>query len=258
MIEEDVSSTFIDMIFRPLRKIFTEAHEDGLIQTNPIKRVKTPSKQSVSSSQTWSEEESVRFLQRVRERFMNGENRTYIIYSVALFTGMRIGEILALTWENVNLDEKYIMVKQIIDNYGKLKKRTKSKSSTRMIMISDALVEDLRLQKEAQEIEMEHYKYSTNLVISTKKGNPFVPANISCKDFVTEIEQVPDLKKIGFHDLRHTHASLLMAKEIPAKVVQERLGHSSISITLDIYSHVVPQLQREVATKLDTILSVAM
>lgn len=265
LIEDEYSTTYIHMIFRPIKSIFSDALDEGLIKRNPLKNIKLPSKKTLTTDNIWSEEESSTFLNTVRERFMKNlvddlskdprrkPSRCYIVYYIALFTGMRIGEILALTWENINFTEKFISVIKTLTKKGQVVNRTKSKSSTRIVMISDLLVEELKFWKSYQESEMKRWGYKTDLVISSTKGTP-IHQNRMNEYFDREIE-LSGVKGIKFHDMRHTHATLLLMKEVPAKAVQERLGHSSIIVTLDTYSHVVPQLQRSVADKLDSIFN---
>jgi integrase len=89
-------------------------------------------------------------------------------------------------------------------------------------------------------------------VVCTQHGTPFNPANI--RRTFKRIIKMADVPDIRFHDLRHTHATLLLSNGVNVKVISERLGHSNIKVTLDTYSHVLPSMQEEVARKLDEII----
>jgi integrase len=92
-----------------------------------------------------------------------------------------------------------------------------------------------------------------DLAVCTSKGTPVNPENLK-KTYERLIKEA-DVPKIRFHDLRHTHATMLLAQWVHAKVISERLGHSNIKITLDTYSHVLPNMQEEAANQIDALLS---
>ena len=185
----------------------------------------------------------------------------YLPILLALTTGMRRGEILGLTWDNVNLDEGVIYVKrQLKTDKGILKFGTlKTTKSKRKIVLLDYTIPILAAEKKRQaelssEICPQHKKW--NLVICQSDFSPYQPDYVS-RNFLRKMTKISielNLPKIRFHDLRHTHATLLLLGGINPKIVSERLGHSSIGITLDTYSHVLPCMQEEAATKLNMLM----
>jgi len=178
----------------------------------------------------------------------------FIAFYLAIFTGMRQGEILGLKWDAIDFDSKTIHVHRAIKRKegGYELKDLKNHSSYRSVSMSETLLFELRKHKNKQN---EHkLKYSDvyddqNFVVATALGTFVLPTNLG-RAFRLLIKDI-DVKQIRFHDLRHTHASLLFRQNVHPKIVQERLGHSTIQMTLDTYSHMLPNMQEAAAQKLD-------
>lgn len=189
-----------------------------------------------------------------------GYNQTaYMAILLALYTGMRIGEIFGLLWVNVDFDAKMVYVKQSVvsTNHGyRLELSPKTKSSYRQIALPKIVLSGLRehraWQEQQKELWLDRYK-DNDLVISAADGDYKDPSNFSGDIFKHLLAMAGIDKSVRFHDLRHTHATWLLEKNTHPKVVSERLGHSSIRITLDTYSHVINGLQKAAVTKLDEI-----
>lgn len=180
----------------------------------------------------------------------------FIAFYLAIFTGMRQGEILGLKWDAIDFDNKTIHVHRAIKrkNGGYELKDLKNDSSYRSISMSESLLFELKKHKNKQN----EHKLKTGedyddqgFVVATALGTFVLPTNIG-RTFRLLIAKL-EVKKIRFHDLRHTHASLLFKQNVHPKIVQERLGHSTIQITLDTYSHMLPNMQEAAAQKLDEI-----
>lgn len=177
----------------------------------------------------------------------------YLAFELAASTGMRQSEILALRWVDVDLVNKTISVRQAytLAEVGHDFDDTKSDSSVRSIALFENTVRLLKDHLEIQDSQRKKNKLyrDTGLVIQTSVGTPLGPRNLSRQYYqiLDNIqEESPDFPRIRFHDLRHTHATLLLKAGVHPKIVQERLGHSSINVTLDTYSHVLPNLQQSV------------
>ena len=170
---------------------------------------------------------------------------------------MRKGEILALKWEDVDLDNGRVSVRRTLAKpYGKVKiQEAKTKGARRTITLPEDTVAYLKKHKKKQLEEKlaAGPAYNDNgLVVCTQLGNPVDPAVIN-RDMDAVLKN-SDLPKIRFHDLRHTHATILLQLGENPKVVAERLGHVDVRMTLDIYSHVLPGIQENLARKLNAVL----
>lgn len=178
-------------------------------------------------------------------------HRLEAILMVAIGTGMRLGEIFALKWENVDLDRAVLHVRHsLMEVSGKvILSEPKTSRSRRKIDLPASVVEALRVHRRRVE---EDGLGDVGWVFYSTKGTPLRRTHFSAYVFKHWLKAAGI--SIRFHDLRHTSASLLLAAGVHPKVVQERLGHSQIGITLDIYSHVLPTMGLEAAAKLDGVL----
>ncbi|WP_139905657.1 tyrosine-type recombinase/integrase [Clostridium thermarum] len=251
--ETELSNSTILKIHRCLNLALKQAVAWRLINNNPCQFVKAPSPEEIEVN-VWDEFTVKKFLHESR-----GEN-IYIQIALALGTGMRQGEICALKWENVDLKKGEIYVRSSVKNInGELiTKKPKTKSSVRRIPIPDDLKDLLVLHKKRQDrIKENNQKYKDEGYVCAWEddGRLYDPQYIAKK--FPKILKKYDVPMIRFHDLRHTHATLLLLHNVPAKVVSERLGHSSVNITLDIYSHVLPSMQKAAAEKLNGLFSSA-
>lgn len=202
--------------------------------------------------ETWSPEEAKKFLNACDEL------RWKAAFSLAIHTGMRRGEILALKWEAVNFEEQTIKIVESLaytKEQGLYFKSPKTTSSIREVVIPTSLVsllKELQHEQKKMKLRMGAAFHSFNLVISTVDGKPVHPRNLA-RSFEGLIKKA-GVKKISLHGLRHTNATILMKQGIHPKIVSERLGHTNVGITLDIYSHTDLEMQQDTASKLEQIL----
>lgn len=183
----------------------------------------------------------------------------YIPIAIALYTGMRRGEVLGLSWDNVDLKNKTIYVKQQLQEIkGELKlTKPKTDTSTRTVYISQQLVSILSSYKlEQKKLKLmlgEKYDNNINAVCTYWNGKLFNPKRFSkkFKKFVKE-NGFPDIR---FHDLRHSHASLLFSKNVKDKIISERLGHSSTTTTKEIYTHLYESDKKNVANIIENLFN---
>ena len=167
------------------------------------------------------------------------------LYVVCVGCGLRLGEVLALQWEDVNFESSTISINrtlQYLPGRGLVMGEPKSEKSRRLVSMPAFVANALK-----------SYQKHNGLLFTTGNGTPFSPRNIQ-RHFENTLEKA-GLPKINFHGLRHTYATIMLQQNVHPKTVQEALGHSSISLTLDTYSHVVPSLQKEAADKFDKVLS---
>lgn len=182
----------------------------------------------------------------------------YILFYTALYTGMRLGELLGLRWCDIDLDMASLSVVQALYKRSGVCKMVEPKSSgsRRRIALSPSLVLTLRqyrVDQQVQRILIGEPMADSDLVFSHPGGKPLDPGVVS--HTFAKVLRKAGLPHIRFHDLRHTHATLLLKAGIHPKIVSERLGHANIGITLDTYSHVLPGLQERAAESFDEMLA---
>ena len=190
---------------------------------------------------------------------LKGE-RLRALFVVALAEGLRQGEILGLRWENIDLEEGTLMVTAALQRVES--KMTlvepKTRASRRTISLSDLTVEALR-QRRVQQLEErlaagpEWRGNPMGLVFNTVIGTPLEPSGI-VKQFKRILREA-GLPEQRFHDLRHACASLMLANGVHPRVVMEKLGHSEISLTMNTYTHPIPELQKDAARRMDDLLT---
>ena len=180
-------------------------------------------------------------------------DRLAAVFTLAVATGMRLGELFGLQWPDVNLTAGIVMVKRaLVEVHGKLHLlEPKTARSRRRIDLPQMAIDALRQHHQAM---IADGFGKSPWVFCNSCGGPLRRSHFHANTFKPLLAKA-NLPDIRFHDLRHTSATLLLTAGVHPKVVQERLGHSQISMTLDTYSHVLPTMQREAASKLDEILA---
>lgn len=171
----------------------------------------------------------------------------YIPILIASTTGMRLGEVCALQKDDVDLNAQMIYVKHNLQPYNSTWNLTSTKThrSTRPIYILDEVIpilKDYQKQQKMNQLKYNPIYEQSNFFCVQKNGSFINPRTLSkyFRKITTKIGY-----DVRFHDLRHTHASILLKKNIHPKIVSERLGHSQIEITLNTYSHLIPDLQKD-------------
>lgn len=230
----------------------------GDLPRNVAAGIDLPKGKGKKKFEVWNEEQLDLFLEYAKH------DQYFMAFELATSTGMRQSEILGLPRAEVDLNTKHIYVRQayVKAETGHELDDPKSDSSERSISLFNDTIKYLKDHFAKQtEYRMRHRKLYKDhgLVIQTTTGTPVNPRNLSrnyykiLETIINDQEQKKrnnepyvEFKKIRFHDLRHTHATILLKNGVHPKIVQERLGHSSVQVTLDIYSHVIPNLQEAV------------
>src|SRR5829696_4537588 len=188
-------------------------------------------------------------------------NRLEALYVLAVHTGMRRGELLGLKWSDVDLKNASVSVRRTLTRTDNGKRvvlgEPKTKKSRRTIRLTPQAVETLRshLERQLQDMEILGDRYQDQgLVFTTNTGTPINPSNLRQRNFAPLLKQA-GLPHIRFHDLRHTCATLLLSRGVHPKFVQELLGHATIAITLDTYSHVMPSMGDATAKAMEDVLA---
>lgn len=235
------SPDYVRHIHAILRKAFRLASKWEMISTNPIDKVESP-KLRKTEMKIWTMEQCLQFLESAEDHVH------YIAFSLAIHTGMRKGEILGLRWKDIDWDGQALTIQQTVNwtpSLGIIIQDTKTASSTRRISIGSMLIKDLLERKKVVDANKERFGQNYeeyDLVCCYENGEPIKPRRLtSVFEFLTKRT---DLPKIRFHDLRHSHASMLLNNGVNPKIGAERLGHSSVQIYLDRYSHLLPDMQR--------------
>jgi len=220
---------------------FEQAVCNQIILVNPVKATVSPK----------LEQKEIRILTGDEQKmFLNAckGHRLEAMFTLALATGMRRGEILALSWENIDLDKKCITVKSSVSRIkdpdtGKtelLFAEPKTKAGRRSVPIVDSLIPVLEAHKERQDSEKKHAGTAWNehnLAFCSNVGTILEPRRVATT--LEKITKAAGLEHITFHALRHSFATRMLEANVPAKVIQDILGHTDVTLTLNTYSHVV-------------------
>ena len=236
-----LSSTTINYMHAILKQALQQAVDDGLVYKNIATSVVKPSKVRFHP-QTLNTEQVKKFLQS------NKGSKYYSAFLVECYTGLRRGELLGLRWKDIDLEGKLLSVQQglVRTKNGLSINEPKTTASRRTIPLTDEVVQELKQHRKRQLEERlltgSSY-YDLDLVFSSHIGKPLDPRSFT-KRFQEGL-RVAGLPEIRFHDMRHTHATILLEMKQNVKVIQERLGHTTIRMTLDTYSHMLPGMQEQ-------------
>jgi len=237
---ERVGSRTRQLVHRVLRQAFAEAIEDELITVNPCFRKDKPRYESADHRPLTLDE---------ARRMLTAARRTdyHVLFFLALVTGMRQGEIFALRWDAVDFDTSSVFVRASLgrDRDGKPVLTPPKASRRRRIDVGSAMRELL--------IEHRRLKPDGVWVFTDRHGDPLEKDRFVRGIFHPLLRRA-GIRRIRFHDLRHTSATLALANGVNVKVVSERLGHSSAQMTLDVYTRALPTLQRDAAALMERLI----
>jgi integrase len=251
-LDNGFSPATVQKIHVILHKALSQAVSWSLVPRNAGEAVRAP-RPAPKEMRPLSPDEARRLLETA------GGDRLEALYVLAIHTGMRQGELLGLKWENVDLAANAIRVRHtLLRTKGRvILGEPKTKKSRRTVHLtgaaSRALEEHLERQLKIMERLGDLYR-DQGLVFTTEVGTPINPSNLRKRSFAPLLQKA-GLPRLRFHDLRHTCATLLLSKNIHPKYVQELLGHATVSITLDTYSHVLPGMGNQVADAMEDVLT---
>jgi integrase len=224
-----------------------------MINQNPCELCELP-RLGKTEMKYLSTEETVKFLNTAKE------SKRYIIFLVAIETGMRPEEYLALKWKDIDFTNQMLSVKRAIvwrrKGGGYDFTEPKTNKSRRSIPISKSVIIELKNHRRKQleeKMKLGSEYQNLDLVFASEIGTPLYSKNIIDRHFKPLLKKA-ELPNLRLYDLRHTTATLLLSAGENPKVVSERLGHASIVLTLDTYSHVLPTMQAEATNKLEKML----
>lgn len=246
-----------------LKAALREAVSQGLIATNPADRANPPAAREAKAPEIhpWTAAQLSSFLVWADDQ----GHPDVVAYRVLAFTGMRRGELLALRWRDLDLEAGRVSVRRsvgVVKTHGESERIIEGVTKSgreRVVDLDPRTVEALRRHRMARAGLLLQLARDDALIFGDIEGGYLNPDRFS-RRFTRALAicanqaDAPTLPAIRIHDLRHTHATLLLAAGVPVKVVSERLGHSPVTITMEIYQHVLPGMQAEAARRFAEIV----
>lgn len=250
LLDSGLSRRSVELAHSVLHRALHQAVQWRLLGYNATEAVSVPRPER-HEMKTLTEEQ-------VRQLFVTStEDRFHALYVLLATTGLRLGEALGLKWEDIDFNAGRIAIRRALQRQhgaGLVLVEPKTERSRRTVHLADGTVVSLREQRRQQleeRLAAGPVWQGMGLVFATVSGKPIDAWRVN-ESFRKALERA-NLPKIRVHDLRHTAATLLLAQGTHPKVVQELLGHSTITLTLDTYSHVIPALHEEVAAKMNVL-----
>jgi integrase len=239
--EEKLSARRINNFLDVLYQILTEADVDGYIIRNPYVKIERARVEKKEADYLRSRDEIKAFLK-------SSETENYPFWYSGIFTGMRKNELTALRWGDIDWFNKKIYVRNSIYK-GKFVS-PKSESSVREIDMGQRLIEilkDHRIKQNIKRLKAGEKWNDMDLVFPNRKGTP-LDGHTLHRDFLRILKR-SGLRSMPIHSLRHTYASIMIGAGHNPKYIQSQMGHSSIKITLDLYGHLMKEVQKEAANQ---------
>jgi len=242
----------VQMIHAVLHKSLNQALKLGLVTRNPSNAVSKP--KLIRTEMKVLNDTQVRTL-----LLAASETEYYALFYIAVSTGLRQGEILGLKWSDLDWGTRHLKIQrqlQRVGGKGLIFCEPKSRAGRRTIVLGRSAIDALRKHFKNQQLQRQAAGdewIETDLIFTSSIGTPLDHRNVF--RIYKELLKTAGLTDMRFHDLRHTAATIMLQQNVHPKVVQERLGHSDISLTLNTYSHVMPGMQEEAADKIDEVLT---
>lgn len=248
-----LAPTTVIYMHRLIKHSLAQAVRWGMIARNPADAV-TPPKAERGTLTTYDMPQTAELIDVVRG------TRLMVPVMLAVMCGLRRGEIIALRWRNVDLDQGGLaIVESAEQTKGEVRYKPPKSGKGRRVALSASVVEELRSHKAAQAEELLRLgvcQDGATFVYAREDGQPIQPRSLT-HAWMKAISNT-GLPRVRFHDLRHAHATHLLASGVHPKVASERLGHSRVGVTLDLYSHVLPGMQEDAASRVDEALRLAI
>ncbi len=248
-----LSPRTVGHMHRVLRQALGDAVKWEMLHRNPADAVNPP-KVERTVMQTYDLDQTATLIDAMRG------TRLLVPTMLAVLCGLRRGEVVALKWRNVDLAAGRLAVVESAEQVGtNIRYKPPKSGNGRQLVMSARLVDELRSHRmrQAEELLRVGVRLTDDtFVVAQVDGSPIQPDTLT-QDWTRKIEKT-GLPVCRFHDLRHAHATHMLANGIHPKVASERLGHSKIGITLDLYSHVLPSMQEDAAERVDEALQAAI
>ncbi|HBT4443728.1 TPA: site-specific integrase, partial [Enterococcus faecium] len=238
---------------------FKYAINIGLTSDNPTLNLLIPKPQIKTEKKLklYTKEQLELFLNEVsQEQNPYFKNRDYTLFRLLAFSGCRIGEILALTWDNINFKTNEMAIKKTVARSDKyyISETPKTKKSNRIIYLDEKTIKQLKFWKLEQRKYLFQLGFTKANYLFTNDENNFT-INQSVAERYNIYRERAGLPYIGLHGFRHTHASMLYEAGADHKEVQERMGHANIKTTMDTYTHITNSKKEETTQKLTNYIN---
>ena len=236
-------------IYAALKSLFNWAAKYQGLNENPCKNIGSfGSKKNRSEMKIWSVDDFNKFINLLesKNKEKNGKySNTIVVFKILFWTGLRIGEVLALTFEDINLEEKFIDVNKTISHIKKKEYITTPKTlgSIRKVLLPENLISDLKLYFSKFELELSKKDLKSQRVFNLKKSQ--------LRYILEKYSIQTDVEKIRLHDFRHSHASYLLFIQADITAISKRLGHDNLQTTINTYSHLYKDANKQLIKKLN-------
>ncbi|EQA3593349.1 site-specific integrase [Enterococcus hirae] len=242
-----------------MNKVFKYAINIGLTSDNPTLNLIIPKPQIKTEKKLklYTKEQLELFLSEVsKEQNPYFKNRDYTLFRLLAFSGCRIGEILALTWDNINFKTHEMTIKKTVARSDKyyISETPKTKKSNRIIYLDEKTIKQLKFWKLEQRKYLFQLGFTKANYLFTNDENSFT-INQAVAERYNVYRERAGLPYIGLHGFRHTHASMLYEAGADHKEVQERMGHANIKTTMDTYTHITNSKKEETTQKLTNYIN---
>ncbi|HGF8192643.1 TPA: tyrosine-type recombinase/integrase [Enterococcus faecium] len=256
---EKGSSKQYPLFVNYMNKVFKYAINIGLTSDNPTLNLIIPKPQIKTEKKLklYTKEQLELFLNEVsQEQNPYFKNRDYTLFRLLAFSGCRIGEILALTWDNINFKTNEMTIKKTVARSDKyyISETPKTKKSNRIIYLDEKTIKQLKFWKLEQRKYLFQLGFTKANYLFTNDGNNFT-INQAVAERYNIYRERAGLPYIGLHGFRHTHASMLYEAGADHKEVQERMGHANIKTTMDTYTHITNSKKEETTQKLTNYIN---
>jgi len=249
-LDSGLSATTVGHIHARIHTALNQAMKRGLIFRNVASLVSPPKRQP-REMKTLSQSESRKLLKAAKNEKLEA------LFTLALTSGLRRGELLALSWNNIDLDSNTLKVSSTLLQDGTFAP-PKSLKSRRTVFLCTLAIDSLKrrrlIQIEDRLAAGSKWNNARNLIFTGQTGKPLTGSQVR-RTFNKLLKQA-EVNPITFHELRHSTATLLLSLNVQHGIVKDVLGHANIGITMDTYTHSVPSLQQEAMSKLDALLTI--
>ncbi|QTC40986.1 site-specific integrase [Bacillus sp. V3] len=266
-LSNEFSTNYVSSIHTSANMVFEYAKENKLIKEVPTMDITLPKKKKTVADLEKGDSIKQKFLEKDElGEFLNiakndGLEGDLLTFTLLAYTGLRAGEMIALKWSDIDFDNQTLTVYRTYYNPTNNKSKytlltPKTQTSHRTITIDKLLIDLLQLHKKEQDEikkENEPFYQDNNFILATNEGYPktIKAISIRLKRLLTKSKINKDITP---HSFRHTHTSLLIEANVHIKEIQERLGHSDINTTMDIYAHMTKNIKKEASNKFGNLM----